>query len=97
KSIANQMVQSTTEIPHAWMTMEVDVTGMVKYRNKIKETFKQQEGYNLKYFTFFIYAVARALKEYQEIKSTRKNEKNIKSTKNQKININKNKIIIKCI
>lgn len=70
KSIANQMVQSTTEIPHAWMTIEVDVTGMVKYRNKIKETFKQQEGYNLTYFTFFIYAVARALKEYPELNST---------------------------
>ena len=74
KSIANQMVQSTTEIPHAWMTVEADVTGMVKYRNKIKETFKQKEGYNLTYFTFFIYAIARALREYPELNSTWEND-----------------------
>lgn len=69
KTIANQMIQSTTEIPHAWMTVEVDVTGMVKYRNKIKETI-QQKGYKLTYFAFFVYAVAKALKEFPELNST---------------------------
>src|SRR5690625_1110916 len=58
------MVKSKEEIPHAWMTIEVDVTDLVNYRNKVKDEFKQREGFNLTYFTFFIKAVAQALKEY---------------------------------
>lgn len=74
KTIANQMVQSTQEIPHAWMTVEVDVTGLVNYRNKVKDKFKETEGYPLTYFTFFIYAAARALKEFPELNSTWAND-----------------------
>src|SRR5699024_2830172 len=59
KTIADNMVRSKTEIPHAWMTVEVDVTDLVNYRNKIKDTFKEREGYNLTYFAFFIQAVAQ--------------------------------------
>jgi len=64
KVIADNMVKSKEEIPHAWMTIEVDVTDLVNYRNKVKDEFKQREGFNLTYFTFFIKAVAQALKEY---------------------------------
>lgn len=32
KAIAQNMVTSTTEIPHAWMTVEVDVTDLVAFR-----------------------------------------------------------------
>lgn len=70
KIIAENMVKSKREIPHAWMTVEVDVTDMVKYRNKIKDNFKQREGYSLTYFAFFVHAVARALKEFPEVNST---------------------------
>ena len=64
KVIADNMVKYKEEIPHAWMTIEVDVTDLVNYRNKVKDEFKQREGFNLTYFTFFIKAVAQALKEY---------------------------------
>lgn len=54
KAIANNMVRSTTEIPHAWMTVEVDVTDLVSYRNEIKQSFKEKEGFNVTYFAFFL-------------------------------------------
>lgn len=70
KAIAANMVRAKQEIPHAWMTVEVDVTDLVKYRTHIKDEFKQKEGYNLTYFAFFVKAVAQALKEYPELNST---------------------------
>lgn len=70
KAIAKHMVTSKQEIPHAWMMVEVDATGLVRYRNKIKTAFKQAEGYNITYFAFFIKAVAQALKEFPELNST---------------------------
>ena len=75
KAIANNMTRSKQEIPHAWMTVEADVTGLVQYRDRIKESFKQREGYTLTYFSFFIHAVARALKEFPQINSTWANDK----------------------
>ncbi len=70
QAIAANMVRSKQEIPHAWMTVEVDVTDLVSYRDTIKERFKQTEGYNLTYFAFFVKAVAQALKEYPALNST---------------------------
>ncbi|HEY4602582.1 MAG TPA: dihydrolipoamide acetyltransferase family protein [Cerasibacillus sp.] len=69
KVIADNMVRSKTEIPHAWMTVEVDVTDLVNYRNEVKESFKEKEGFNLTYFAFFVKAVAQALKEFPQINS----------------------------
>ncbi|WP_174613750.1 dihydrolipoamide acetyltransferase family protein [Virgibacillus ihumii] len=70
KAIAQNMVRSTTEIPHAWMTVEADVTDLVKYRNQVKNDFKQTEGYSLTFFAFFVKAVAQALKEFPQLNST---------------------------
>lgn len=70
KAIAQNMVRSKQEIPHAWMTVEVDVTNLVHYRDKIKEAFKAREGYSLTYFSFFVYAVSTALREFPELNST---------------------------
>lgn len=69
KVIAENMVRSKTEIPHAWMSVEVDVTDLVTYRNKIKDEFRASEGYNLTYFAFFVKAVAQALKEFPQLNS----------------------------
>ncbi|KHE71823.1 dihydrolipoamide acetyltransferase family protein [Halobacillus sp. BBL2006] len=69
KAIAANMVKSKTEIPHAWMMVEVDVTNLVELRNAKKNKFKQQEGYSLTYFAFFVKAVAQALKEYPQLNS----------------------------
>lgn len=69
KVIAQNMVRSTTEIPHAWMSVEVDVTDLVTYRNKVKNEFKQKEGFSLTFFAFFVKAVSQALKEYPQLNS----------------------------
>ena len=78
KVIADNMVRSKHEIPHAWMTVEVDVTEMVNYRNKIKTNFLKKEGFNLTYFAFFVYAVANALKEYPQLNSVWSGDKIIR-------------------
>ncbi|SFA72218.1 2-oxoisovalerate dehydrogenase E2 component (dihydrolipoyl transacylase) [Lentibacillus halodurans] len=70
KAIAQNMVRSTQEIPHAWMAVEADVTDLVSYRNQIKNEFKQQEGYSLTFFAFFVKSVAQALKEFPQLNST---------------------------
>src|SRR5690625_4643502 len=75
KAIAENMVRSKQEIPHAWMTIEVDVTELVNLRNQIKNEFKQHEGYSLTYFAFFVHAVAKALKEFPELNSIWNNDK----------------------
>ncbi|ENK2083537.1 2-oxo acid dehydrogenase subunit E2 [Listeria monocytogenes] len=70
KAIAKHMSMSKQEIPHAWMMVEVDATGLVRYRNAVKDSFKKEEGYSLTYFAFFIKAVAQALKEFPQLNST---------------------------
>ncbi|MCS4485495.1 dihydrolipoamide acetyltransferase family protein [Staphylococcus americanisciuri] len=74
RQIANKMVQSVQEIPHAWMTVEVDATELVATRNHYKSSFKTQEGYNLTYFAFFVKAVAEALKKYPMLNSSWQND-----------------------
>lgn len=69
RAIANNMVRSVHEAPHAWMMMEVDVTDLVAYRDSLKNEFKQKEGFNLTYFAFFVKAVAQALKEFPMLNS----------------------------
>ncbi|MEW4022520.1 dihydrolipoamide acetyltransferase family protein [Bacillus sp. YAF8] len=69
KAIAANMHKSKTEIPHAWTMMEVDVTNMTAYRNSMKDSFKQKEGFNLTFFAFFVKAAAQALKEFPQMNS----------------------------
>ncbi|HFQ1554526.1 TPA: dihydrolipoamide acetyltransferase family protein [Staphylococcus aureus] len=70
KAIAQNMVNSVTEIPHAWMMIEVDATNLVNTRNHYKNKFKNKEGYNLTFFAFFVKAVADALKAYPLLNSS---------------------------
>ncbi|MEB7724883.1 dihydrolipoamide acetyltransferase family protein [Mammaliicoccus fleurettii] len=74
RAIANKMVQSVNEIPHAWMMVEVDATDLVKTRQHHKTSFKQNEGYNLTFFAFFVKAVAEGLKKYPMLNSTWAND-----------------------
>ncbi|NGZ74199.1 dihydrolipoamide acetyltransferase family protein [Saccharibacillus alkalitolerans] len=63
-TIASRMRQSVLEIPHGWMMIEVDMTNLVKLRNKHKDEFKRKEGVNLTYPAFVIKAVVNAIKDY---------------------------------
>ena len=69
KAIANNMVKSKHEAPHAWMMIEVDVTNLVKYRNKVKNEFQKKEDIKLTFLPFFIKATVDALKQYPEVNS----------------------------
>ena len=70
KAIATNMTRSKTEIPHAWMMIEVDATNLVVLREKEKQNFKEKEGYPLTYFAFFVKAVAQGLKEFPQLNAT---------------------------
>ncbi|WP_400163871.1 dihydrolipoamide acetyltransferase family protein [Brevibacillus sp. TJ4] len=70
RTIANRMVQSKHDAPHAWTMVEIDVTNLVAFRNQVKDEFKRKEGISLTFLPFFIKAVVEALKEYPMINST---------------------------
>jgi 2-oxoisovalerate dehydrogenase E2 component (dihydrolipoyl transacylase) len=70
RTIANRMVQSKHDAPHAWTMVEADVTNLVAFRNQVKDEFKRKEGISLTFLPFFIKAVVESLKEYPMINST---------------------------
>ena len=70
KVIAEKMHTAVSEIPHAWMMMGVDVTELVKVRDRKQVQFREKEGFNLTYFAFFVKAIAQALKEFPQLNST---------------------------
>ncbi len=61
--IAEHMVRSKHTSPHVSEVGEADVTSLVRLRESLKNEFKTQEGVALTYTTFFIAAVAKALRE----------------------------------
>lgn len=69
-TIARNMRQSVSEIPHAWTMIEVDVTNLVMLRNKLKDEFMKREGINLTYLAFLLKAVVNAIKDYPIMNST---------------------------
>lgn len=70
KAIAQNMVNSKQTSPHAWMMIEVDVTNLVKAREQFKQTFKQNEGFNLTFLPFFMDAVIDGLKTYPQVNAS---------------------------
>lgn len=69
RRIAEKMVQSRREAPHAWTMMPVDVTGLVVLKERLGEEFRRREGIALSYVSFFIKAVVESLKEYPLLNS----------------------------
>jgi 2-oxoisovalerate dehydrogenase E2 component (dihydrolipoyl transacylase) len=62
KLIAQRMVESKHTAPHAWTTVEVDVTKLWAWRQREKERFARDHGVSLTLLPFFIRAVVEALK-----------------------------------
>ncbi|GKU76451.1 hypothetical protein L3i20_v208480 [Paenibacillus sp. L3-i20] len=69
RTIAMRTLQSVREIPHMLFTTEVDVTNLVTLRSRLKNDFRQKEGVNLTYLSFFIKTVVNAIKEFPLINS----------------------------
>ncbi len=64
KMIAKHMVESVSTSAHVQSFVEVDVTNIVNWRNKIKTEFEKREGEKLTFTPIFMEAVAKALKKY---------------------------------
>ena len=64
RMIADAMVRSVAQIPHAWSVKEVDVTGLVALRQSVRAGFERQEGVALTYLPFVIRAVVEALRKF---------------------------------
>ena len=61
KLTASHMMRSWREVPHAWSSIEIDVTGMVDCRNANRAPVNAQHGVDLTYLPFTIRAAANAL------------------------------------
>jgi 2-oxoisovalerate dehydrogenase E2 component (dihydrolipoyl transacylase) len=63
KGIAAQMTRALA-VPHAYVHMEVDATGLVRARETAKREYQAREGISLSYVPFVIKAVVDALRHY---------------------------------
>lgn len=70
RAIAQRMVQSVQEIPHAWLLMEVDVTGLVRLRDEVKDQFRRTQGVDLTYLPFVMKAAIDTLRELPIVNSS---------------------------
>ncbi|MDV2480382.1 MAG: biotin/lipoyl-containing protein [bacterium] len=68
--IAEAMVRSVSQIPHAWSTVEVDVSGLVARRAAVRSDFEQRNGVDLTYLPFIIKVVAESLRENPTLNAT---------------------------
>ncbi len=80
KMIADHMVKSS-QVPTVTTITEVDVTHMVNFRDKNKETFLETYGVKLTYTPFFIKALTEALVEFPLMNAALMPDNNIVKTK----------------
>lgn len=64
KLIADHMVMSVHVSPHVTSYVEADVTEIVNWRNKVKDSFKKREGENITFTPIFIEAIVKAIKDF---------------------------------
>ena len=70
RMIADAMVRSVTQIPHAWSMVEADITRLVALRRRERDDFRRREGVNLTYLPFALKAVAASLKEHPTLNAS---------------------------
>ena len=70
KLIADHMVQSKQISAHVTSFIDVDVTNLVNWRNKVKDAFLKREGEKITFTPIFIHAAAKAIKEYPQINAS---------------------------
>ena len=70
KMIADHMVMSKQISPHVTSFIDVDVTRVVNWRNKVRDTFLKREGEKLTFTPIFIDAAAKALKDYPQVNAS---------------------------
>ncbi|UBM63475.1 2-oxo acid dehydrogenase subunit E2 [Candidatus Sulfidibacterium hydrothermale] len=68
--IADHMIQSKRISAHVTSFIDVDVTSIVTWRNKVKNGFLQRNGEKITFTPVFIDAVAKALHEFPQINAS---------------------------
>ena len=64
KMIAEHMVMSKHTSPHVTSFVEVDVTNIVNWRNRVKKDFIKKYGEKITFTPIFVEAVAKGLKDF---------------------------------
>ncbi|MCB0548524.1 MAG: 2-oxo acid dehydrogenase subunit E2 [Phaeodactylibacter sp.] len=67
KLIAEHMVNSKKTSPHVTSFVEVDVTNIVNWRNKVKNLFQERHGEKITFTPVFIEAIAKAIRDFPMI------------------------------
>lgn len=70
KIIADHMVMSKNVSPHVTTVVEVDVTKLVQWRSRNKETFRKREGISLTYMPAITEATVKALSEFPQVNAS---------------------------
>jgi 2-oxoglutarate dehydrogenase E2 component (dihydrolipoamide succinyltransferase) len=73
--IAENMLKSKKTAPHVTSFIEADVTGLVTWRESIKEQFIKNAGVNLTYTSLITEIVAKSLREFPRINSSVEGDK----------------------
>jgi pyruvate/2-oxoglutarate dehydrogenase complex dihydrolipoamide acyltransferase (E2) component len=66
RAIAAQM-QRATQVPHAYLMVEIDMTSIVRLREALKEEFRAREGTPLSYVPFVVKATVEGLKRHPDL------------------------------
>jgi 2-oxoisovalerate dehydrogenase E2 component (dihydrolipoyl transacylase) len=69
RTIGERMRQSIVEQPQAWMMVEVDMTQLAKFRQSVKDQFRDREGVDLTFLPFIVKATVQGLKEHPILNS----------------------------
>ena len=69
RAIANNMVQAWAA-PHAHAVMEIDMTALMKYRDKVRGDFQAREGFDLSPAAFICKAAVEALRTVPLVNSS---------------------------
>ncbi len=64
RTIAENLRRSNLEAPQAWTMVEVDVTGLVRVRERERARFEREEGVPLTLLPYFTAAVCETLREF---------------------------------
>ncbi len=70
KLIAEHMVRSKHTSAHVTSFTEADVTNLVQWRDKIKQSFEKREGTKITFTPLFIEAIVRCIKKYPLLNSS---------------------------
>lgn len=75
RMIADHMVTSKQTSPHVTSFVEIDVTDMVNWRNRVKDNFESKYGEKITFTPLFLEAVIKALKDFPLVNSSVEGDK----------------------